>query len=99
MLDWTYVREWAILSLQVPYRGRSLPLFETVHERSIEQRVYSQTQAEVALLRRVRWCWPEAAPPPLILADRGFDKSRLIEWLLHGTCGKKRDQRHPSAPG
>jgi hypothetical protein len=99
MLDWTYVGEWAILSLKIPYRGRSLPLFETVHERSIEKRVYSQTQAEVSLLRRVRWCWPESAPPPLILADRGFDKSRLIEWLLHGTCGKKRDQRHPSAPG
>ena len=99
MLDWTYVGKWAILSLKIPYHGRSLPLFETVHEASIEVRVYSQTQAEIALLRRLRWCWPEGAPAPLLLADRGFDKSRLLEWLLFGTCGNQPDQRHPSAPG
>jgi hypothetical protein len=99
MLDWTYVGERAILSLKIPYRGRSLPLLETVHERSIERRVYSQTQAEIALLRRVRWCWPQDAPPPLVLADRGFDKSRLLEWLLHGTTGREPEERAPSAPG
>jgi len=99
MLDWTYVGPRAILTLAIPYRGRSLPLFATVHEKQIERRVYSQTQAEVALLRRVRWCWPDGAPPPLLLADRGFDKSRLLEWLLHGTIGKKADERAPSAPG
>jgi hypothetical protein len=76
-----------------------LPLLETVHERCIEQRVYSQTQAEIALLRRVCWCWPQDAPPPLVLADRGFDKSRLLEWLLHGTTGKQPEERAPSAPG
>ena len=99
MLDWTYVGSHAILSVAIPYHGRALPLFATVHERQIERRVYSQTQAEIALLRRVRWCWPAAAPPPLLLADRGFDKSRLLEWLLHGTTGKKPDERAPSAPG
>ena len=99
MLDWTYVGPYAVLSVAIPYRGRSLLLFATVHERHIARRVYSQTQAEIALLRRVRWCWPAAAPPPLLLADRGFDKSRLLEWLLHGTTGKKPDERAPSAPG
>lgn len=98
MLDWTYVGERAILWLSIPYRGRSLPLFVTVHERCIAQRVYSQTQAEVALLRRVGCCWPDGAPPPLLLADRGFDKGRLLEWLLYGTCGKKPEER-ASAPG
>jgi len=99
MLDWTYVGSHALLTLAIPYRGRSLPLFATVHERRIERRVYSQTQAEIALLRRVRWCWPAGAAPPLVLADRGFDKSRLLEWLLHGTTGKKKDERAPCAPG
>jgi hypothetical protein len=99
MLDWTYLGERAILALAIPYHGRSLPLFATVHERRIEKRVYSQTQAEIALLRRVRWCWPSDAPPPLLLVDRGFDKSRLLEWLLHGTTGKKQAERAPSAPG
>jgi hypothetical protein len=97
--DWTYVGERAILSLKIPYRGRSLPLLETVHERCIARRVYSQTQAEVALLRRLRWVWPKGTPPPLLLADRGFDKSRLIEWLLYGTCGKQKEERPRSAPG
>jgi hypothetical protein len=96
MLDWTYVKERAILSAKIPYRGRSFPLFETVHERCIERRVYSQTQAEIALLRRLGWQWPPDAPPPLLLADRGFDKSRLLEWLIHGPAsGSKR----PAAPG
>lgn len=99
MLDWTYVGRWAILTVAIPYRGRSLLLFATVHERRIERRVYSQTQAEIALLRRVRWCWPADAPPPLLLADRGFDKSRLLEWLLHGTTGKRKEERAPSTPG
>lgn len=99
MLDWTYVGPRAILTVAIPYAGRSLPLFATVHERSIERRVYSQTQAEIGLLRRLRWCWPSDAPPPLLLADRGFDKSRLLEWLLHGTTGKRKEERAPSAPG
>jgi len=99
MLDWLYFADRAVLVLAIPYRGRSLPLFTTVHERCIERRLYSQTQAEISLLRRVRWQWPEGAPPPLLLADRGFDKSRLLEWLLHGTTGKKKEERAPSAPG
>lgn len=99
MLDWTYLGPYAILTVAVPYRGRSLLLFATVHERAIERRIYSRTQAEIALLRRLRWCWPEDAAPPLLLADRGFDKSLLLEWLLHGTTGKKKEERAPSAPG
>jgi hypothetical protein len=96
MLDWTYVGERAILSAKVPYRGRSFPLFETVHERCIARRVYSQTQAEVALLRRLGWQWPPDAPPPLLLADRGFDKSRLLAWLIHGPAARA---KRPAAPG
>jgi hypothetical protein len=98
MLDWTYLGRYAILTVAIPYRGRSFLLFATVHERHIERRVYSQTQAEISLLRRLRWCWPEGVPPPLLLADRGFDKSRLLEWLLHGTTGKQPEERAPSAP-
>lgn len=84
--------------LAIPYRGRSLPLFATVTERQIERRIYSQTQAEIALLRRVRWCWPATAPSPLLLADRGFDKRRLLEWLLHGTTEHPEDAAASSAP-
>jgi hypothetical protein len=99
MLDWTYVGRYAILTVAIPYCGRAFLLFATVHERRIERRIYSQTQAEISLLRRLRWVWPQDAPPPLLLADRGFDKSRLLEWLLHGTIGKKKEERAPSAPG
>jgi hypothetical protein len=97
MLDWTYVGPWAILWASLPDKGRSLPFFATVHERSIQRRVYSQTQAEIALLRRLRWCWPPCAPPPLLLADRGFDKSRLLHWLLKDQA-PERDPKNPGFP-
>jgi hypothetical protein len=35
MLDWTYLGSYAVLTVAIPYRGRSLPLFATVHERAI----------------------------------------------------------------
>jgi hypothetical protein len=33
------------------------------------------------LLKTLEKCWPTWAPPPLLLADRGFDQGPLLDWL------------------
>lgn len=82
MVDWTFVDEKAILWAHIPYRGRSLPLCCSVHARCLEDNEVGQTKAEQALLQRLRKHWPAWAPPPLLLADRGFDKGPLLRWLV-----------------
>ena len=81
MFDWLYVDGHAILGLQIPYRGRSLPLCFSVHPATFEANEPDQTQAELALLQRLRACWPPTAPPPVLLCDRGFAKGELVQWL------------------
>ena len=82
MLDWTTVgTTHAILWLQLPYRGRSFPLWAVV----VPYVENNSTQHELDLLALVARCWPKAAPPPLLLADRGFPKTELLTWLqAHG---------------
>ena len=82
MLDWTWVdRTYAILWAQIPYRGRTFPLAATVHG----AQGYGSTAAEIALLERIRDAWPKDGPTPLLLADGGFPKVALVDWLCkHG---------------
>src|SRR5204862_5355727 len=72
----------AILGLQIPYRGRSLPLCFSVHASTIEEDEQGRTQAEQKLLQRLIVCWPDDAPPFLLLCDRGFAKGPLVSWLM-----------------
>lgn len=81
MLDWTFLPDRAILWAQIPYRGRALPLFALVQHFPLEANEARRTQAEKELLIRLRRCWPTAAPQPLLLMDRGFDKGPLLSWL------------------
>ena len=91
MLDWTYLHhQRAILWGQIPYRGRAFPLFPLVFpwaqlapEGQTDE--HAQTTVELAWLELLARCWPEGAPPPLLLADRGFPKADLLVWLhAHG---------------
>ena len=83
MVDWTKVGEHDLLWLQIPCRGRSLPLIGfVVSGRGEEDEEAWRTLSEKELLLRLRRCWPADAPPPLLLMDRGFDKGPLLEWLL-----------------
>jgi hypothetical protein len=82
-LDWTYVKDHAILWAQIPYRGRSFPLLVAIHPATkAEPDSEFQTQAELDLLQTLTDAWPTWAPPPLLLADRGFAKGDLIHWLV-----------------
>jgi hypothetical protein len=82
MCDWLFVDDHAILGLQIPYRGRSLPLCFAVHSRTQAADEPRQTEAEQQLLQRLLRCWPADAPPLVLLCDRGFDKGPLLAWLL-----------------
>jgi hypothetical protein len=81
MFDWLFVDGHAILGLQIPYRGRALPLCFAVHPKTLTADEPDQTGAEQQLLRRLIACWPNDAPPFLLLCDRGFAKGPLISWL------------------
>jgi hypothetical protein len=82
MVDWLFVDDHAILGLQVPYRGRSLPLGFAVHSRTLSDDEERQTAAEQKLVERLLAYWPDEAPPPVLLCDRGFDKRALLSFLL-----------------
>jgi hypothetical protein len=80
MADWTHVgRQHAVFILHIPYRGRSFPLSAVFQRWEGNEDMTDQEEEGLALLRRV---WPSTAPPPLILADRGFAKSGFLQWLL-----------------
>jgi hypothetical protein len=81
MLDWLFVDHHALLGLQVPYRGRALPLCFAVHSLS-EGEDPGQTAAEQQLVARLLSCWPKDAPPPVLLCDRGFAKGGLLAFFL-----------------
>lgn len=82
MFDWLFVDGHAILGLQIPYRGRSLPLCFSVHASTVQEDEQGRTQAEQKLLKRLIACWPDEAPPFLLLCDRGFAKGPLVSWLM-----------------
>lgn len=82
-LDWTYVKNHALLWAQIPYRGRSFPLLVAIHPIiKADPESDFQTEAEMTLLRALEDNWPAWAPPPLLIADRGFAKGDLIDWLV-----------------
>lgn len=87
MLDWTYLHQQRIILWgQIPYRGRAFPLFAHVFAygaiagKGVDQQG-AETAAELAWLEQLARCWPPEAPPPLLLADRGFPKVELVRWL------------------
>lgn len=82
MLDWTFIKGRAILWAQIPYRGRSFPLLAHVQGFPKAEDEVGRTACEQHLLTRLRRCWPNDAPKPLLLMDRGFDKGPLLKWLL-----------------
>lgn len=78
VVDWTFIgTSQAILWAQIPYRGRSFPLLCRVYSYS----ELGSTAHELALLRELHKAWPKASPLPLLLADRGFPKRELLDWL------------------
>jgi hypothetical protein len=85
MFDWLFVDGHALLGLQLPYRGREGALWAmvcfSVHPATFEANEPDRTKAELALLERLRGCWPVDAPPPVLLCDRGFAKGELVQWL------------------
>jgi hypothetical protein len=83
MVDWTKVGAHDLLWLQIPCRGRSLPLigFVVSGRGDVDEEAW-RTLSEKEMLLRLRRCWPTEAPPPLLLMDRGFDKGPLLDWLL-----------------
>lgn len=82
VLDWTFVgRTYAVLWAQIPYRGRSFPLYALV----LPYGRQADTQTEIELLALLRTAWPKEGPRPILMADAGFPKSTLLSWLLeHG---------------
>lgn len=83
VLDWTFVKGHAILWAQIPYRGRSFPLLVAIYPvTKLDPEETYQTEAEMKLLKALEEHWPAWAPPPLLLADRGFDKGPLLDWLV-----------------
>jgi hypothetical protein len=91
VLDWTFIgTSQAILWAQIPYRGRSFPLLCRVYPYD----ELGSTAHELALLREVHKAWPKASPAPLLLADRGFPKRELLDWLaLNDWCFLIRGKR------
>jgi len=78
MLDWTFIgTTYAVLWAQIPYRGRSFPLFCRVYTYG----ELGHTEHEIALLQGLANAWPKAGAQPLLLADRGFPKRELLDWL------------------
>jgi DDE family transposase len=78
VLDWTWIgRTWVVLWAQIPYRGRSFPLFCLV----LPAMRYGDTRSELELLTLLEQRWPLDGPRPLLLADGGFPKKALLTWL------------------
>src|SRR5437868_1108104 len=82
MVDWVFVGDQAILWAHLPYRGRSIPLWVSVHDPTLESDEAKRTRAEKQLLCELRRAWPKDAPTPVLLMDRGFDKGPRLGWLL-----------------
>jgi hypothetical protein len=87
MFDWFFVDDHAILGLQIPYRGRSLPLCFVVLSKTRREDEPRQTEAEQQALERLLRCWPSDTAPPVLLCGPtsgrpGFAKGPLCAWLL-----------------
>src|SRR5205085_12455820 len=66
MVDWTKVGTSDLLWLQIPCRGRSLPLvgFVVSGRGDFDEEAW-RTLSEKELLTRLRTCWPAGFAPPV----------------------------------
>ena len=71
---------YQVLRIAVPRRGRALPLLEVADDRDHLPADHSQNQLEEQALAAVLAALPQGIRP-VILADRGFARATLLEWL------------------
>lgn len=78
VIDWTDIAPFKSLWAAVPFRHRALPLASlSIHPRDIE---HSQNRIEEGFIRRLLYAVPATAPI-LLLADRGFGRASLFQFL------------------
>jgi len=71
---------YQVLRIAVPRRGRALPLLEVAYDRDHLPADRSQNQLEEQALAAVLAVLPPGVRP-VVLADRGFARATLLEWL------------------
>jgi hypothetical protein len=71
---------YQLLRIAIPRRGRALPLLQVVYHRDALPKNQSQNQLEEAAIFAVLRALPLGVRP-VILADRGFARATLLEWL------------------
>jgi hypothetical protein len=71
---------YQVLRIAVPRRGRALPLLQLAYDRDHLPGATSQNQLEEAALGALLAVLPPGVRP-VILADRGFARATLLEWL------------------
>jgi hypothetical protein len=78
VIDWTDIAPFKSLWAAIPFRRRALPLASlSIHPRDIE---HCQNRIEEGFLRRLLYAIPASAPV-LFLADRGFGRASLFQFL------------------
>lgn len=71
---------YQVLRLAVPRAGRAIPLLQLAYDRDRLPPDMSQNQLEERALQAVVAALP-AGVRPVVLADRGFARASLLEWL------------------
>lgn len=78
VIDWTDIAPFKSLWAAIPFHRRSLPLASlSIHPKDIE---HSQNRIEEGFIRRLLYAVPASAPV-LLLADRGFGRASLFQFL------------------
>jgi hypothetical protein len=78
IIDWTWVGPYLVLSALIGVRGRAVPVLQWVVVIGTLKK--SQNKLEEAFLRSLRRAIPRSRPV-VIVADRGFGRTALFEFL------------------